>query len=190
MPGVLRPAGLLLTGGGSVRMGRDKATLEVEGETFALRAARALRAIAEPVLAIGPEAGTGLHAIDDPREGPLMALLTGGAALRARAHAGPFLVLACDLPNITGEVLEHIASGLADGEVALPVVHGFDQPLAACYAQRAIDVAARAITRGIRSMREFLMALDVKRIDCSAFAHELADVDTPEDLRRILDGPA
>lgn len=186
---VIRPAGLLLTGGGSVRMGRDKATLEVRGETLAVRAARVLTSVASPVIVVGPEAGTGLHAIDDPREGPLMALLTGGAALRARAHAGPFILLACDLPNITAEVLEHIASSLGDADVALPVVGGFDQPLAACYAQRAIDVAARVITREIRSMREFVMTLNVKRVDCSAFAQELADVDTPEDLRRILDGP-
>ncbi len=171
-------------------MGRDKATIEIDGETLAMRVGRALTDVAYPVLVIGPAADTGLPAINDPREGPLMALVVGGAALRARAHAGPILLVACDLPLITGEVLREIADGIGDGDVALPVVGGFDQPLAACYSQRAIDVAARAVNKDLRSMREFLLTLDVRRLDMTARAQELGDADTPEDLSRILEGPA
>jgi molybdenum cofactor guanylyltransferase len=171
-------------------MGRDKATLEIDGETLAMRAAGALTAVAYPVLVVGPAAGTQLHSVDDPREGPLMALVVGGAALRAWAHAGPFLFVACDLPNITAEALREVSEALGEADVALPVVDGFDQPLAACYSQHAIDVAARAAAREVRSMREFVMTLNVKRVDMSVRAQEFADVDTPEEWKRIRGGPA
>ena len=47
-------AGAVLTGGRSSRMGRDKATLPVDGVPMAARVADALRrAGAEPVLAVG-----------------------------------------------------------------------------------------------------------------------------------------
>ena len=47
-------AGLLLTGGSSRRMGRDKAELVVAGERLADHAARELTGACEPVLEIGP----------------------------------------------------------------------------------------------------------------------------------------
>lgn len=169
-------------------MGRDKATIPVEGSTLAAHVARALTQAAYPVLTVGPAADTGLPAIDDSREGPLAALVTGGAALRARAHAGPFLVVACDLPNITADLLRQIAGALGDADVALPVVDGLEQPLCACYSQRAIDVGARVRALGDRSMRALIAALEVRRIDLSGSAQAFEDVDTPEDLKRILPG--
>ncbi|HZI37181.1 MAG TPA: NTP transferase domain-containing protein, partial [Acidimicrobiia bacterium] len=47
-------AGLLLTGGASRRMGRDKALLEVGGRRLVDRAASVLAAVADPVLEVGP----------------------------------------------------------------------------------------------------------------------------------------
>src|SRR5512135_3454415 len=78
------PAGLLLTGGASKRMRRDKATIDFGGVPLAVRVARALAQVAYPVLAVGIEAGTGLPTVDDPREGPLVAFVRGAAELRAR----------------------------------------------------------------------------------------------------------
>ncbi|HVL90346.1 MAG TPA: NTP transferase domain-containing protein, partial [Actinomycetota bacterium] len=62
-------AGLLLTGGASTRMGRDKATIVAGGASLAERSAAALRAVAAPVLAVGQEASTGCAVVDDPRQG-------------------------------------------------------------------------------------------------------------------------
>ena len=50
-------AGILLTGGRSRRLGVDKATLVLDGETLAQRAARRLGAVCEPVV----EAGDGVE---------------------------------------------------------------------------------------------------------------------------------
>ena len=70
-------AGAVLTGGRSSRMGRDKATLPVDGVPMAARVADALRrAGAEPVLAVGGDQAAlealGLTWVADrhPGEGP------------------------------------------------------------------------------------------------------------------------
>src|SRR5438105_2544862 len=60
-------AGVLLTGGASRRMGLDKATLVVDGETFAQRAARVLTAACDPVI----EVGSGVTVLPCAREEPL-----------------------------------------------------------------------------------------------------------------------
>ena len=45
--------GILLTGGASSRMGRDKATLVINGEMLAARGARILQSVCDPVLEAG-----------------------------------------------------------------------------------------------------------------------------------------
>ncbi len=46
-------AGILLTGGASRRLGVDKASLVVDGETLAARAARVLTLVCAPVIEVG-----------------------------------------------------------------------------------------------------------------------------------------
>ena len=94
--------GVVLAGGKSSRMGRDKALVQVEGITLLDRAIEQLRPHAKEVLVIGdPARYTPIHAHvvpdDEPGNGPLGGLVT------ALAHARyvRVLVLACDMPNIT-----------------------------------------------------------------------------------------
>src|SRR5438067_3779563 len=106
------PAGLLLTGGASRRMRRDKATIDFGGVGLAVRVARALSQVAYPVLAVGIEAGTSLPTVDDPREGPLIAFVKGADELRARGYDGPILLCACDIPFVEPALLSHIAASI------------------------------------------------------------------------------
>ncbi|MFA5891560.1 MAG: molybdenum cofactor guanylyltransferase [Actinomycetota bacterium] len=186
----IHPAGLLLTGGASRRMRRDKATIEVGGIPLAVRVARALAQVAYPVLAVGNEAETGLPVVDDPREGPLVAFVAGAAELRARGHDGPILLVACDLPLIEAALLEFVAGSLGDADVALPVLDDRDQQLCACYSQRAAVRAAELVAEGARAMRDLLDVVEVRRLGegqwtKAAPAIVLWDVDDPEDLEAI-----
>ena len=68
-------AGILLTGGRSRRMGVDKATLVLDGETLAVRAGRRLAAACAPTLEVG-DGLSGLPSLREwpPGSGPLAAL--------------------------------------------------------------------------------------------------------------------
>jgi molybdenum cofactor guanylyltransferase len=182
-------AGLLLTGGSSRRMGRDKAELVVAGERLADHAARVLTNACEPVLEIGPGRSE-LEAMhdDEPSAGPLAALVTGARALRARGYEGPVLLLGVDLPFADQPLLELLVRHPAV-ETVVPIAGGMRQSCCARYAPPALAAAADLVEQGERAMHALLSAVPVVEISeaewrAVAPADALADLDTPEDLAR------
>ncbi|MGH8991628.1 MAG: molybdenum cofactor guanylyltransferase, partial [Acidimicrobiia bacterium] len=121
-------AGLLLTGGASRRMGRDKALLEVAGRGLAERGASVLAAVCDPVLEVGPGV-SGLPAVreEPPGEGPLAALGAGAAELSRRGHGGAVIVLAVDMPFV-GAALLRLLADRPGPATAVPRAGGQPQP--------------------------------------------------------------
>jgi molybdenum cofactor guanylyltransferase len=180
-------AGLLLTGGSSRRMGRDKAELVVAGERLADHAARVLTVVCEPVLEIGPGRSE-LEAVDDdePRAGPLVALVTGARALRARGYRAAVLLLGVDLPFVDQRLLDLLARHPA-AETVVPMAGGMRQSCCARYAPAALATADELAEQGERAMHALLSAVPVVEIAeaewrAVAPAEALVDLDTPEDL--------
>src|SRR5687767_11220565 len=95
-----RVTGVVLAGGRSSRFGRDKALLELGGETLLARAVRVLSGVAGEVLVLGPperavQAPTARILPDErPGDGPLPAL---ASALRAM-RGDRILAVATDMP--------------------------------------------------------------------------------------------
>jgi molybdopterin-guanine dinucleotide biosynthesis protein A len=179
-------AGVLLTGGASTRMGVDKARLVVNGETLAARSARVLASVCDPVIEVGTGV-SGLPAVqEDPAgAGPLVALLAGVGAL-GEPHV--VVLLACDLPNVSAPLLQLLVDRPGSQSV-IPVVGSRAQYACARYGATAFAAARTALLEGSTGLRE------LARADCEylaesdwgpfAMADEFADVDTPDDLRRL-----
>lgn len=157
-------------------MGRDKATLVLDGEPLAVRGARILQAVCDPVVEAGPGV-TSLRAVrESPAgSGPLAALL---AAYDALSAAGSVILLACDLPLVSEAVVRGLVEHPAAGSV-VPVVDGREQ-----YACARWSAAAVAAARGGTALRDLMGAGDVTTVPVED-ARTLLDVDTPEDLRRL-----
>ncbi|MGH9124838.1 MAG: formate dehydrogenase accessory sulfurtransferase FdhD [Acidimicrobiales bacterium] len=189
-PSGSRPAALLLTGGASRRMGRDKARLVVDGDFLAQRTAALLLGAADPVVEVGP-GFTALPAVrEDPAgSGPLAALAAGGAALRHRGHAGPVLVVATDLPNLTAGFLQRLADcpvPTAEHSVVPRDGSGRAQPVCARYSAAAVVRAQELVAAGELSFMALLSAVPVTWLDADAATEKaLFDVDTPADLANI-----
>jgi molybdopterin-guanine dinucleotide biosynthesis protein A len=172
-------------------MGTDKATLVVEGERLADRAASVLGAVCDPVLEVGP-GHSALEAVrEDPSgEGPLAALAAGGAALGSRGYRGDAIVLAVDLPLITAPLLRFLADW-PPGATVVPFVSGQPQPVCARYSADALALARDAVRGGERSIRAFLGTIPEvqwagpRMWGSVADERAFSDVDTPEDLRRL-----
>lgn len=124
-------AGLLLSGGASRRMGYDKASIMVGGESAAVRAARLLTSVVDPVWEVGPSHCNLPHVVENPESsGPVSAVAAGWKELSAVGHRGSVLVLACDLPLMTTELLRWLVEVPTEGSV-IPFVDGRLQPLCA-----------------------------------------------------------
>jgi molybdopterin-guanine dinucleotide biosynthesis protein A len=140
-------AGIVLAGGRSTRMGRDKALLVMAGETLVARAVRRLRAVcAETAVADGGRRLlAGVESLPDgPGAGPAAGIL--GAA--ARFPGRPLLVVACDLPDLPIALLAALAQAPAPEALVVPRWAGGIEPLCARYGASALAALARRVEAG------------------------------------------
>jgi molybdopterin-guanine dinucleotide biosynthesis protein A len=121
-------------------MGRDKALLEIEGETLLASAARRLEEVCDEVLIA--DAGRLGGIPDGPGRGPAAGIL--GAA---RARPGrSLLVLAVDLPFVPVPLLQELARSEAD--LAVPDWSGGVEPLCALYGPTALAFLEERVGHG------------------------------------------
>ncbi|MEX2291226.1 MAG: NTP transferase domain-containing protein [Mycobacteriales bacterium] len=145
---------VVLAGGRSSRMGSSKAGLEWHGSTLLRRVVGVLaRGVDGPVLVVRaagqqlPPIPPSVEVIDDAEQGrgPLQGLAAGLGALAGQAEAA--FVCSTDLPFLHPAFVRRVTGALDSADIALPVVHGFRQPLAAAYrttlAQAALDLLAQ-----------------------------------------------
>lgn len=152
--------GVVLAGGQSRRMGRDKAFLDFEGAPLVRRQAALLAAAGCSEILISGRADVdygvaGARLVLDPAagQGPLGGLV---AALRAMGRER-LVVLAVDLPRMTVDFLQRaVAAGDASVSIVPHGQHGYE-PLAACYA-RSLRSPAEAALAGGRLSLQMLMA--------------------------------
>jgi molybdopterin-guanine dinucleotide biosynthesis protein A len=186
--------GAVLAGGGSRRMGRDKALVEARpGRPLVLVAAQALEgAGASSVVVVGGDGvaleAVGLRWVPDrlPGQGPLAGILTA----LDEASTDVVVVLACDMPGVGPEVPTALVAALDDdpsARVAVAVVGERDQPLTAAWrCSTALDGIEAAFAAGERAPRRLLEAPGVVRV-LGLPIGQLEDVDSPEDLRRYAE---
>jgi molybdopterin-guanine dinucleotide biosynthesis protein A len=192
--------GLVLAGGRSTRMGRDKAALEYSGRSQLERAfalldplvARAFVSVradqgADPLRARFPQivdAAPGL-------EGPVAGILT---ALRAHPAAA-WLVLACDLPFLDAGTLQHLIARRDPTRIATAFRSshgGLPEPLCAIYEPAALGELAAFVAGGRNCPRKFLINSGALLLD-QPRAEALDNVNTPtelDDARQRMSQPA
>jgi molybdopterin-guanine dinucleotide biosynthesis protein A len=168
-------------------MGIDKATLVVDGETLAARAARVLTSVCDPVVEVGPGV-TELRSVreEPPGSGPLAALIAGVDAL---VPHGAVLLLACDLPFVEAPLLRLLAEWPGEGTV-IPMAGDRLQYACARYGAAALDDARAQLVTGASSLRDAAGITDCDHVDEAVWRtvageNALADVDTPDDLVRL-----
>jgi molybdopterin-guanine dinucleotide biosynthesis protein A len=186
-------AGLLLAGGASRRMGRDKASLTFGGRPLADHQAATLAASgAWPLLyACRPEDAhhpPGLRVIRDefPGAGPLAAMVRAWR----EEPAAVLTVLAVDVPLVPADLLAELAgTARREGMSILPVREGRPEPLVAAWHRSALPALEAAAARK-GSFQEVVVELvaggraRLHSLD-PAGASLLANVNTPSEFARL-----
>lgn len=189
--------GAVLAGGRSTRLGRDKALLEIAGETLLARAVRTLAGVCGEVLVVaGPERQDvvpGVRVLPDERPGvgPL-----GGIATALRALRGErLLAVATDMPLLAPALLRLLIDASPGYDVAIPRVGGRTQQLCAVYARSCLPYIDAQLDQGDFKIDRFFAAVKVRIIEEDALRPHDPDLrsfrninreDDWQDVQRIL----
>lgn len=184
--------GFILVGGASSRMGRDKARLILQGRSFVERIGEALGRIAGRVNLVGAksiDSSFKIGSVPDVYEG--WGALGGLHAALFACRAEWTLIVACDLPFVTDELLERLASFRAGTDAVVPLQpDGRMQPLCALYRTEVCRESARSlIEQGERRPRALVQVVSTRLVrweeleDLPGAQLFFENVNTPEDYQ-------
>ena len=190
--------GIVLAGGMSRRLGRNKALEPIGDEPLVCRVIRRLSSAAGQIVVVVNDEERALElplpstakVIQDayPDGGSLGGIFTG---LRAADGQWGFVV-ACDMPFLNLELMEHLLSSTEGFDAVVPVVQGRPEPTHAAYAKACLPHIERKlidndlkIARFFDDVRVNLVPEDeVRRFDPELLS--FFNVNTQDDLDRAL----
>lgn len=164
--------GLILAGGRSRRMGRDKALLPLPGaaqQTFLQHLIAVLTPTCSEVLLVARDAAQAslyrdyvsdaVRIITDQTadRGPLMGLYSGLCA----AQASHILVTAVDMPCVQPALLSFLLAQPLDDAVILPIVENAPQVMLAIYPRSILPTVEACLRAGQRGPRSLLQQVPV-----------------------------
>ena len=181
----------IMAGGKSSRMGTDKAFVPIFGKPMVEHVLSKVNNLADEKLIIANDAeqysylGLPVHSDIYPNLGPLAGLHT---ALTNASN--PYtLVVACDMPWLNKQLLEHLLSLRTMADVIVPRWDKFPEPLHAVYSKTCLEHIEQNLKLGILKMISFYSSVSVRfvnrdeiqRYDSSG--QSFANINSPQDLR-------
>ncbi len=189
-PGV---TGVILVGGKSRRMGRDKAFLEVEGQTLVEITLAALRQCLPTIILVGdrPErfAGLGLPVYPDIYPGSALGGLYTGLVQAESSH---IFVSSCDLPYPSAPLIRYLAELATGNDVVVVQGESGYEPLFALYSQGCLEPIRRRILAEKYCVYDFYPQVTTRIVTLAEIAalgdprHFFLNLNTPEEYRRII----
>lgn len=184
---------LILAGGNSQRMGRDKANLLLGEQTLLQRVVVVMQQVFPKVVVSVRQIRREIdlpQVCDDPSyAGPLAGLAAG----LAYATTPWVFAVACDMPFLVQPVIERLAQRREGYQAVVPVVQGHPQPLAAFYATSCLDAIQNNLASGGKnSLRAVLERLNVCYVDEAEMLaadpglRSFFDLDTPQDVAQAM----
>ncbi|MCL5291955.1 MAG: molybdenum cofactor guanylyltransferase [Actinobacteria bacterium] len=189
-----RGTAIILAGGKSRRMRRDKALVTILGEPLILRIVRIVAPLFESLIVVtnddlGVDLAGAIFVHDSvPDQGPLGGIHAGLTASRSEDN----FVVACDMPFINAEVVERIRSLRGKAAVALPETADGLEPLCAAYSRSCLPAVEEAMAAGKRRIIAFFDRVEVREIsraelaDIPGVEYAFLNVNTESDLEAAI----
>jgi len=184
---------VILAGGKSRRMGRDKAEVEFRGRSLLEHAIANLSPLFDGlVLSVREPRALGLsHVAQVPDRGDGRGPMMGIAAAMAAARSEWVFVTGVDMPFVVPSALQYMAARRNGYDAVLADIDGHWQPMPGFYATAAcLPAMRRSMAQGRRSLVRLAASLNtrvVMQAELMPFdpgLRSFADIDTPEDLLR------
>jgi len=179
---------VLLAGGESRRMGRDKATVLFRGKPLWQIQLKLLRRLHPPEILVSaktepPWRPPGVRYVGDlaPSRGPISGLAASLATMRS-AH---LLVVAIDMPFMNGKFLRRLCELIEPGVGVVAQMNGRAEPLAAIYPREA-----EVELRGTLADEDFSLQTLIRRLVAAGKLRQIFVTEEERTLFRNVNQPS
>jgi molybdenum cofactor guanylyltransferase len=184
--------GIVLSGGKSSRMGKEKGLCLLQGKPLIEYSIELLKQFCETIKISSNNADYdyfGHQIVKDkitgigPAAGIYSCLLASGD--------NENFVLSCDTPMVSIELIRVILSDdIKNRDALIPVYNGFPEPLCALYRKSCLPAFAESIKDGQYKIQDILKKVNVNFVELTqsdSIIHPLSftNVNTPEDIRKL-----
>ncbi|MEH0007329.1 MAG: molybdenum cofactor guanylyltransferase [Flavobacteriales bacterium] len=183
--------GIVLAGGKSSRMNRDKGLIRYKQKPFVQHIIAALQPLVDEIIIVSDDPQYDVFAqrrVEDwiKNVGPLAGIYTGLSHAKTRDS----LILSCDIPLINSAVLSQLINRTAEPvEVVQMQCRGKTMPLVARYKKTCMQPCLRLIESGERRVRFFVDQLRSKTIVAGdSTAKYILNINTPNELKKLNHG--
>lgn len=193
-------ATIVLAGGLSTRMGRDKAFLDIDGQTLLERVITRLGGRFREILVVTSQQGRERikeHKLEFSREVSLITDLYPGKGSLGGIYSGLALspafrnlVVACDMPFINARLVGHMAECAQGFDIVIARVRGFLEPLHSIYSKRCLGPMKRLLDDDNLRILDLLPEMKVRYLEEDEIApldpHNLSffNINTAADFQR------
>ena len=183
----------ILVGGKSSRMGSNKAFLELKGKTFIELQIELLREIFDDIFISANTSSEyehlNLSIFKDvyPGKGPLGGIYT---SLINSSSLHTFM-LACDMPFIGPELINHLKDLTKEYDVVIPKSEKGLEPLHAFYSKKCIDPIKRSLEEDNLRITSFFPHVNVKIVELDnlnlsdSFKNSIKNLNTRDDYEDV-----
>lgn len=188
----MKITGIILAGGKNLRMGANKAFLEINGQRIIDRTRRLFQELFAEVILVtnSPFAylDLNLRMVADllPERGALGGIFTG-LFYSSFSHA---FVAACDMPFLNKELISYLISLAGKYDIVIPKTEDGLQPLHAIYSQKCLPHMENLLRQGNLKIIDFFHLVKMREvltnelITFDPLQKSFFNVNTPEDLAR------
>lgn len=178
---------IVLTGGKSSRMGRDKALIQLDGKTLLKRAVDFCSSFCDEVLISSDSEDhrlKGFLTVPDQFKncGPIGGIHT---CLQQSSNEWNF-VLSVDAPFVAKDFVNFLISDVAGFDAVIPVYDGKKEPLIALYNKRTVPQFENNIKAGEYKLHFLLQELNTHFVDARVWLDQypklFQNLNSPEDL--------
>lgn len=187
--------GVILAGGKNIRMGTNKAFIEINGVRIIDRTVSLFKEIFDNVVLVTNAPldylDVKVKLVTDliPHKGSLGGIFTG---LFFSTSPKAFFV-GCDMPFLDKRVIEYFMSLVQSGDIVAQRTKKFWQPLHAIYPRTLLKPIERLLNQGELKILNAYKGMKVREVTekelkpFDADLHTLSNINTPEDLKRLLE---
>lgn len=161
-------AAIVLAGGKSSRLGRDKAFVQINGRSLIERVVEILFGLGDQVFIVSndPAKFSGIKGVDTLRDfrpslGPLGGIYTGLAASPDKNN----IIVPCDAPFMQPALLDYLISGLRESDALVPIYHDRLQTTTAAYSRTCLPSIKKSIDGSILKVASFFTEIQVEYLD-------------------------